>query len=172
MPTQADSQTMGVGFSSWENWPVILYNQRMELLSLGFWRRRKLVMVVSNNNNSSMSGRKHLLDDHRDVVDYRQISVSVFVVPVPVPPGHQGDGLPYTNHIQMERQLGMELNAIIPHEGKQAHVVRRDESMVFFQRANRYGWHRPISRMPVGLGTELTSTKPQCVSERDTTYTE
>ena len=41
-------------------------------------------MVVSNNKNSRMSGRKHLLDDHRDMVDYRQIPASVAPVPASV----------------------------------------------------------------------------------------
>ena len=35
---------------------------------------------------------------------------------------------------------------------------------VFFQHA---GGRRPVPRMPVGLGTKLASTKPQCISERD-----
>ena len=42
--------------------------------------KRKLqhnTMVVMNKKKNSMSGRKHLLDDHRYMVDYRQVPVSV-----------------------------------------------------------------------------------------------
>lgn len=44
------------------------------------------------------------------------------------------------------------------HERKQVHVVRADIH------------HWPIPHVPVGLGTKLTSMKPQCISELDTWY--
>ena len=125
-------------------------------------------MVVPNNNNSSMGGWKHLLDAHRDMVDYRQVAASVVPAPVPTHVPAPVRALPHTNHTQAEptTPLGKERN--IPHEMDQVLVARRDESMtVFFQQANTGRYrpiHRPIPRMPVGLGTELTSTKPRCFS--------
>ena len=123
-------------------------------------------MVVSNNNNSSMSGRKHLLDDHRDMVDYRQVPASV---PVPAPEERPRRGrrmIPQTNPISTppEDKSNTGMNTGILREGRQASAVAVNESMtVFFQQANT-GRYRPIPRMPVGLGTELTSTKPRCFS--------
>ena len=117
-----------------------------------------------------MSGWKHLLDAHRDMVDLRQVAASVVPAPVPthVPAPAPVRALPHTNHTQGEpTPLGKERN--IPHEMDQVLVARRDGSMtVFFQQANTGHRPRPIPRMPVGLGTKLTSTKSRCVSELDT----
>ena len=116
-------------------------------------------MVVSNNNNSSMSGRKHLLDDHRDMVDYRQVPVSV---PVPTHEPAHVPALPHTDYKQTEpTPLGKERN--IPYERDQVLVARRDESMlVFFQQANTgrdQPIHRPIPRMPERLGIQINSNE-------------
>ena len=120
-------------------------------------------MVVPNNNNSSISGWKHLLDAHRDMVDLRQVAASVVPAPVPthVPAPAPVRALPHTNHTQGEpTPLGKERN--IPHEMDQVLVARRDGSMtVFFQQANTGRYrpmrHRPIPRMPEGLGIEINS---------------
>ena len=121
-------------------------------------------MVVSNNNNSSMSGRKHLLDDHRDMVDYRQVPASV---PVPAPVRSQGRRMiPQTNPISTppEDKSNTGMNTGILREGRQASAVAVNESMtVFFQQANtgRYRpmLRRPIPRMPEGLGIEINSNE-------------
>ena len=123
-------------------------------------------MVVPNNNNSSMSGRKHLLDDHRDMVDYRQVPASV-AVPAPVPApvrAHQGRRLIllHTNPIPLEPTPPEDKsNTGIRSQGRQASAVILDESMaVFFQQANTGGHRpRPIPRMPEGMGIETNSNK-------------
>ena len=125
-----------------------------------------------------MSGWKHLLDAHRDMVDYRQVPASVAVpapvlAPVPAPVrAHQGRRLIllHTNPFPMEPTPPEDKsNTGIRSQGRQASAVILDESMtVFFQQANTGHRPRPIPRMPVGLGTKLTSTKSRCVSELDT----
>ena len=124
-------------------------------------------MVILNNNNSSMSGRKHhLLDDHRDMVDYRQVAASVVVpasVPASVPPpvrARQGGRrlIPQTNPIPTPPKD--KLNSSIPHEGRQASAVTADELMSVFFQANTGRYrpiHRPIPRMPEGMGIETNS---------------
>ena len=111
-----------------------------------------------------MSGRKHhLLDDHRDMVDYRQVPVSA-AVPVPTHEPAHVPALPHTDYKQTEpTPLGKERN--IPHEREQVLVARRGESMsVFFQQADTGGRpihrpiHPPIPRMPEGLGIEINSS--------------
>ena len=130
-------------------------------------------MVVPNNNNSSMSGRKHhLLDDHRDMVDYGQVAASV-PVPAPVRPRRSRRLIPQTTNpfpTPPEDKSNTGMNAGIPSQGRQASAVTVNESMLVFFQANTGRYrpiHRPIPRMPVGLGTKLTSTKSRCVSERD-----
>ena len=111
-----------------------------------------------------MSGWKHLLDAHRDMVDLRQVAASVVPAPVPthVPAPAPVRALPHTNHKQTEpTPLGKERN--IPHENKfKASAVMADELMSVFFKANT-GRYRPIDRpipiprMPEGLGIEINS---------------
>ena len=132
-------------------------------------------MVVSNNNNSSMSGRKHLLDERRDMVDYCQVPASVASVPAPAPvrPRRGRRLIPQTTNpipTPPKDKSNTGMNAGIPSQGRQASAVTVNESMLVFFQANTGRYrpiHRPIPRMPVGLGTKLTSTKSRCVSERD-----
>ena len=130
-------------------------------------KHKQRTMVVPNNINSSMSGRKHhLFDDHRDMVDYRQVPASVASVPAPVPTHVPAPepvrALPHTNHKQTEpTPLGKERN--IPHENKfKASAVMADELMSVFFKANTGRYrpiHRPIPipRMPEGLGIKINS---------------
>ena len=101
-----------------------------------------------------MSGRKHhLLDDHRDMVGYRQVPASVVPVPVPthVPAPAPVRALPQTNPFPREP----------PPENKfKASAVMADELMSVFFKANTGRYrpiHRPIPRMPEGMGIETNS---------------
>ena len=175
-----------------EDWQVIFHFQRMELLTWSVaapktdddkWctqthtrtitncnhprEHKQRTMVVTNNNTSSMSGWKHhLLDDHRDMVDYRQIPASVASVPASVPApvrARQGSRrwIPQTNPFPREPPPEDKLNSGIPREGRQASAVTDEESMSVFFQANTGGRpiHRPIPRMPEGLGIEINSNK-------------
>ena len=90
-------------------------------------------MSVPNKYNSSMSGRKHhLLDDHREMVDYQQVAVLVHVLThelahilAPV------RALWHMDYKQTEpTPLGKERN--ISHEREQVVVTRRNELMLVF----------------------------------------
>ena len=139
-------------------------------------KHKQRTMVVPNNINSSMNGWKHLLDDHRDMVDDRHVPASVASVPAPAPvrPRRGRRLIPQTTNpipTPPKDKSNTGMNTGILREGRQASAVAVNESMtVFFQQANTGRYrpiHRPIPRMPVGLGTKLTSTKSRCVSERD-----
>ena len=98
-----------------------------------------------------MSGRKHhLLRDHRNLVDYRQVPV---LVPVPIhDPAHvPARALPQTNPFPREP----------PPENKfKASAVMADELMSVFYKADTGRYrpiHRPIPRMPEGMGIETNS---------------
>ena len=127
-------------------------------------KHKQRTMVVSNNNNSSMSGRKHLLDDHRVMVDYRQVPASV-PVPAPVRPRRGRRLIPQTTNpipTPPKDKSNTGMNAGIPSQGRQASAVTVNESMLVFFQANTGRYrpiHRPIPipRMPEGLGIEINS---------------
>ena len=128
-------------------------------------KHKQRTMVVPNNINSSMNGWKHLLDDHCDMVDDRHVPASVASVPAPAPvrPRRGRRLIPQTmNPIPREPTPNEDkLNTGIPREGRQASAVTVEESMsVFFQQADTGGRpiHRPIPRMPEGLGIEINSS--------------
>ena len=116
-----------------------------------------------------MSGRKHhLLRDHRNLVDYRQVPVSV---PVPIHDPAPVRALPHTDYKQTEpTPLGKERNLL--HEREQVRVARRDESMlVFFNKPIRADTDQFINQFPAcqkDWGSKSTATMHKCVSERDT----
>ena len=116
-------------------------------------KHKQRTMVVPNNNNSSISGWKHLLDAHRDMVDLRQVAASVVPAPVPthVPAPAPVRALPQTNPFPREP----------PPENKfKASAVMADELMSVFYKADTGRYrpiHRPIPRMPEGLGIEINS---------------